>query len=180
MAINENTTGSDSQAIGSVVILYDNAKAISADGMERLLSVGSPIYANDRIVTESDGKVSILINDDAHTQIDLGTKSNVMIDEDIFGGVSPEEIAEVTAKVEQIQESFLVEGVDLSVIPESHAAGGGHPVADFDHLTHEGDVSSTAVEKVSVIFDHSDYTDLDNGSPGDPLDNHIDVDDPTS
>jgi hypothetical protein len=148
--------------------------------MERLLSVESPIFANDRIVTESDGKVSIVINDDVHTQIDLGTMSNVMIDEDIFGGVSPEEITEATAKVEQVQESFLVEGVDLSVVPEAPAAEDGHPVAGFDRVTHEGDVSTSPAEKVSVIFDHSDYTDLDDGSPGDPLDNHIDVDDSTS
>ena len=173
-------TGSGSQVVGRVVIIYDNVKAISPDGMERLLSVESPIYANDRIVTESDGKVSIVINDDVHTQIDLGTMSNVMIDEDIFGGVNPEEIAEATAKVEQVQESFLVEGVDLSVVPEAPAAKDGHLVADFDRITHKGDIASTAVEKVSVIFDHSDYTDLDNGSPGDPLDNHIDVDDTSS
>jgi hypothetical protein len=180
MTTTVKTTGSGSQVVGRVVIIYDNAKAISPDGMERLLSVESPIFANDRIVTESDGKVSIVINDDVHTQIDLGTMSNVMIDEDIFGGVSPEEITEATAKVEQVQESFLVEGVDLSVVPEAPAAENGHPVADFDRITHEGDISSTAVEKVSVIFDHSDYTDLDNGSPSDPLDNHIDVDDTSS
>jgi hypothetical protein len=180
MTTTVKTTGSGSQVVGRVVIIYDNAKAISPDGMERLLSVESPIFAHDRIVTESDGKVSIVINDDVHTQIDLGTMSNVMIDEDIFGGVSPEEIAEATAKVEQVQESFFVEGVDLSVIPGAPAAEDGHPVAGFDRVTHQGDVSSTAVEKVSVIFDQSDYTDLDNGSPGDPLDNHIDVEDSTS
>ena len=180
MTTTVKTTGSGSQVVGRVVIIYDNAKAISPDGMERLLSVESPILAHDRIVTESDGKISIVINDDVHTQIDLGTMSNVMIDEDIFGGVSPEEITEATAKVEQVQESFLVEGVDLSVVTEAPAAEDGHPVADFDRITHEGDISSTAVEKVSVIFDHSDYTDLDNGSPGDPLDNHIDGEDTSS
>ena len=61
-------TGSGSQVVGRVVIIYDNVKAISPDGMERLLSVESPIYANDRIVTESDGKVSIVINDDVHSR----------------------------------------------------------------------------------------------------------------
>ena len=180
MTTTVKTTGSGSQIVGRVVIIYDNAKAISPDGMERLLSVESPIFANDRIVTESDGKVSIVINDDVHTQIDLGTMSNVMIDEDIFGGVNPEEIAEATAEVEQIQESFLVEGVDLSVVPEAPAAEDGHPVADFDRVTHEGDVSSTAAEKVNIIFDHSDYAELDNDSSGDPLDNLIDGEDSTS
>jgi hypothetical protein len=180
MTTTVKTTGSGSQVVGRVVIIYDNAKAISPDGMERLLSVESPIFANDRIVTESDGQVSIVINDDVHTQMDLGTMSNVMIDEDIFGGVSPEEITEATAKVEQVQESFLVEGVDLSVVPETPSAEEGHPVAGFDRITHEGDVSSTAAEKINVVFDHSDYTDMDNENSGDPLDNLIDGEDSTS
>jgi len=151
----EKTTVTDNQVVGRVVIKYGNVKVISPDGMERLLSVESPIFAYDRIVTESDGKVSIVINDDVHTQIDLGTMLDVMIDEDIFGGICPEEIAEAMAKVEQVQERFIVEGGDLSVDPEFLAAGGRHPVANFDPVTHEGDVSSTAVEKVSVIFDIS-------------------------
>jgi len=173
MTTTVKTTGSGSQVVGRVVIIYDNAKAISPDGMERLLSVESPIFANDRIVTESDGKVSIVINDDVHTQIDLGTMSNVMIDEDIFGGVSPEEITEATAEVEQVQESFLVEGVDLTVESDS-------PVADLDRATFEGEVSTSPDGKVSVIFDHSDYAELDNDSSGDPLDNLIDGEDSTS
>ncbi len=59
-------------------------------------------------------------------------------------------------------------------------AGGGHQVADFDHVPLEGDVSKTAADTVSIIFHESDYTDLDNGSPGDPLDNLIDGDDSTT
>jgi len=176
----EKTIVSDNQIVGRVVVKYGNVKAISADGMERLLSIESPIFAFDRIVTESDGKVSIVINDDVHTQIDLGTILDVMIDQDIFGGISPEEIAEAMAKVEQVQESFIVEGGDLSVDSEVLTAGGRHPVTNFDPVTHEGDVSGTIVEKVSVIFDHSDYTDMDNENPDDPLDNYIDNEDTTS
>ena len=87
MAITEKTAGTGSQPVGRVAVIYDNVKAISPDGTERLLSVESPIFAYDRIVTESDGRVSIVIDDTVHTQIDLVGKSTVIIDEDIFGGV---------------------------------------------------------------------------------------------
>jgi len=181
MTITENNTGTASHAVGRVAVLYDNAKAISPDGMERLLSVESPIFANDRIVTENNGRVSIVIDDEAHTQIDLGAMSNVIIDEDIFGGTSPEVVTEAAAQVEQIQESFLVEGVDLSVLLTAPATDGGHPVSDFDRVTHEGNVSNASADNVNVIFDQSDYADMNSGNAhGDPLDNLIDVDASTS
>jgi hypothetical protein len=173
MSTTENTTGPDSQAVGSVVVLYDNARAISPDGMERLLSVGSPIYANDRIVTEDDGRISIVIDDAAHTQIDLDKMSEILIDEDIFGGVSSGEIAEATAEIEEVQEAFFFENTDLTVEHEAQ-------VADVDRVTHEGDVSTSPAEKINVVFDHSDYADLDNENSGDPLDNLIDGEDSTS
>jgi hypothetical protein len=173
MSTTENTTGSGSQAVGSVVVLYDNARAISPDGMERLLSVGSPIYANDRIVTESDGRISIVIDDAAHTQIDLDKMSEILIDEDIFGGVSSGEIAEATAEIEEVQEAFFFENTDLTVEHEAQ-------VADVDRVTHEGDVSTSPAEKINVVFDHRDYADLDNENSGDPLDNLIDGEDSTS
>ena len=182
----ENTTGSGSQEVGRVAIIYSDVKAISANGMERQLSVESPIFANDRIITEGDARVSIVIHDDAHTQIDLGGMSDVIIDEDIFGGVGSEEIAGAAAEVKELQEAFFIQDIDLTAEPAAvttdsvESAGGGHTVADFDRVSHEGDILNTAGEKVSVILDHSDYTDLDNSTPGDPLDNLIDTDDSTS
>jgi len=168
MSTSENNTGSGNQTVGSVVVLYDDAKAISVNGMERHLSVGSPIYANDRIVTEGDGRISIVIDDADQTQMDLNGMSEIIIDEDIFGGVSSEEIAEATAEVDQVQEVFFLDNIDLTVESES-------PVTDFDRATFEGEVSTSPDGKVSVIFDHSDYAVLDNESPGDPLDSLIDT-----
>lgn len=186
MAPAEKTTDSFGHPVGRVLIMYDQAKAISPDGTERLLSVESPIFAYDRIITEGDGKVSIIIDDDVKTQIDLEGMNDVIIDEDIFGSVSSEVIAEAAAEPEEIQEAFFIQDIDLTAETEATAtdsvesAGGGHTVADFDRVTHEGDIFNAAGEKVSVIFDHSDYTDLDNATPGDPLDNLIDTDDSTS
>ncbi len=111
MATAENTTGTESgnQVIGKVSILYGNVKAISSDGTERALSPNSLIFAYDRVITESDGMVSITIDDGAQTQIDIGRMSDVVIDEDIFAGVSAEDAADAAAEVEQIQEALLAE-----------------------------------------------------------------------
>ena len=86
MATEENITGTEAgnQVIGQVVILYGNVKAISPDGTERIIALNNPIFANDRIITESDGRVSIVI-DATQAQIDLGRMSDVVIDEDAEG-----------------------------------------------------------------------------------------------
>lgn len=182
----ENITETGSQEIGRVAIIYADVKAISADGMERQLAVNSPVFAYDRIITEGHAKVSIVIHDDAHTQIDLGGRCDVIIDEDIFGGVSSEEIAGVAAEVQDLREAFFIQDIDLSAKPETLAtdaadsARGVHTAADFERVTHEGEIFDTAGEKISVIFDRSDYTDLDNVNPVDPLDILIEIDDSTS
>ncbi|MEJ2332522.1 MAG: retention module-containing protein, partial [Desulfobulbaceae bacterium] len=156
------------QPIGSVAILYGNAKAISIDGTERILSPNSPVFAYDRIITESDGRVSIIINDPAASQIDIGRMSHIIIDEDIFAGVTEEDIAASTAEIQEIQEALLAEGFDPTVELEAPAAGGtsvaggGHPVANFARVTHEGEITSGAettgitgdtVDPIPGIFD---------------------------
>jgi hypothetical protein len=182
----EKTTEPGTQPVGSVVIINDKAKAISPDGTERLLAVESPIFAQDRIITEGNGRVSIVIDDNVQTQIDLDGRNDIIIDEDIFGGVSSELVAQASAGVEQVHEVFIIQDIDLTADPETPAADsvatadGGNNLADFDHVNHEGDIFKTAADKISVIFDQSDYTDMDNGSPLDPLDNLIDSDDSTS
>ncbi|MBW2484466.1 MAG: hypothetical protein JRF05_03805 [Deltaproteobacteria bacterium] len=186
MASAEKTTETDRQPVGRVLIMYDQAKAISPDGTERHLAVESPVFAHDRIITEGDGRVSIAIDDDGKTQIDLDGMNDIIIDEDIFGGVNSTDIAEAAAEVEEVQEAFFVQNIDLAIEPAANAtdsvadAGGGHQVADFDRVPMEGDVSKTAADTVSIIFHESDYTDLDNESPGDPLNNLIDGDDSTT
>jgi len=176
----EKTTGPGSQPVGSVVIINENTKAISPDGTERLLAADSPIFAQDRIITEGDGRISIVIDDAVQTQIDLEGGNDIIIDEDIFGGVSSELVAHASAGVEQVQEAFFIQDIDLTAEPEAPAADDGNNLADFDHVNHVGNVFKTAADKISVIFDQSDYTGMDNGSPLDPLDNLIGSDDSTS
>ena len=88
MASATTTPGTEAanQVVGKVVILYGNVKAVSVDGTTRVLGPNSPIYAYDSIITESDGRVSITLNDPAHSQLDIGRMSSIAIDEDIFVG----------------------------------------------------------------------------------------------
>jgi hypothetical protein len=188
MVSSEQTTESNShQEIGRVVIIYDNAKAISADGTERFLTGNSPIFAYDRIITENDGKVSIVIDDDNHTQIDLDGTSDVIIDEDIFGGAGSEEIAAASAQIEQVHEAILIHDIDLTTEPETGSATDslaspdeGRQLADSDRINHGAEIFNSAGEKISIVFDHSDYTDLDHGNPGAALDSLLNTDDPDS
>jgi hypothetical protein len=152
MATAENTTGTETgnQVVGHVAILYGTVKAISSDGTERLLTLNSPIFANDTIVTESDGRVSIVMDDGAQSQIDLGRMSEVIIDEDIYQDASSEEISDAATEVEQIQEALLAEDFDPTLELEAaaaggeYSAGGGHPVPEFERITSEGEITSGA------------------------------------
>ncbi len=131
MATAENTSVAEAynQVVGKVVILYGNVKAISIDGTERVLGPNSPIFAYDRIVSESDGRVSIVMDDGAHSQLDIGRMSDIIIDEDTFAGISEEDIAASVAQVQQIQEALLAEGFDPTVELEAPAAGAFPPPA---------------------------------------------------
>ncbi|MFO8113473.1 MAG: hypothetical protein R6T92_13295 [Desulfosalsimonadaceae bacterium] len=86
-----------SQIIGKVIILYGTVKAIAADGTERILGPNSDVYANERIVTDSGGSVSIMLNGPPPTQLDLGRMSDVLLDEDVYAG------AEQVAGRQQLQ-----------------------------------------------------------------------------
>jgi hypothetical protein len=164
MATAENLTGTETgnQAVGKVVILYGTVKVIASDGTERILTLNSPIFAYDRIITESDGRVSILIDDGVQTQIDLGRMSDVIIDDDIFHGASPEEIAEAAAEVEEIQEAIIAtEEYDPTVELEAPAAGGeaaaggGLVVPEFERVEPPSEITSGA-ETTGPGFDTVD------------------------
>jgi hypothetical protein len=152
MADNAHTsnTVAEDQAVGKVVILYGTVKAIAPDGTERFIVLNSPVFADEKIVTDSEGRVSISINNSSETQLDLGRMSTAVLDQDVIGGVSEEDITEAAAEVEQIQAALLEEGFDPTVELEApaagttSAAGGGHPTPEFARTTHEGLVTSGA------------------------------------
>ena len=124
--------GTANQVVGKVVILYGSVKAVSPDGAERLLVPNSPIFANDHIVTESDGNVSIMFDGTPPTQMDLGRMSNVVIDEDVYAGMAPSVVSDVAAEAEQIQKALMAgdQPIDLAAPAAGGdtGAGGAHPL----------------------------------------------------
>ncbi len=142
--INNTSTGEmGHQAIGKVAILYGSVKAISPDGTVRILKVNSLVFADDRIITGDDGSLSIVMNTFPPTQLDLGRVSDIVIDEDVYGAISPAVTAEAAAEQKAIQEALLAGDqpveLDATAAGVEQNAGGGHPVyvvnPDWVHVT---------------------------------------------
>jgi hypothetical protein len=159
MAETTSTEGSGiNQVVGEVFILYGKVKAIAPDDTVRVLAVNSPVFAMDRIVTESDGSVSIMLDGQPPTQIDIGRMSDILIDEDVYAGVVPGEVAEATAEAEEIQ-TVLLEG-EGQIELEATAAGGtldsgdDHPTVVFeltgDEVTPESGAETTGVSSLGA------------------------------
>ncbi|MBW1648774.1 MAG: hypothetical protein JRJ72_11855 [Deltaproteobacteria bacterium] len=141
MAETTSTQGAAiNEVVGKVFILYGKVKAIAPDGTVRILTVNSPVFAMDRIVTESDGSVAIMFDGPPQAQIEIGRMSDVLIDEDVYAGATPEQVAETTAEVEDIQAMLQGEGeIELEAPAAGGPAdsGGGHPTVVFDLTANE-------------------------------------------
>jgi len=113
----ETTGGQDAginEAVGTVSVLYGSAKAIAADGMVRVLSVNSPVFAFDRIVTDDDGSVTIALAHDPADYVEIDRASDVLIDEDVFGAAAPADVAAATADFNDVWEIVTGAGDDLT------------------------------------------------------------------
>ncbi len=136
MAEIAKAAGTENHVVGKVFILYGTVKAISPDGTEHALAPNSPIYADDHIITDSDGSVSIQFDGPPVTQLDLGRMTEIVIDQDVYAGVTPEVVSEAAAQAEQVQESLLAgdQPIDLEATAAggTTGAGGAHPVVHFD------------------------------------------------
>ncbi|WP_163335886.1 retention module-containing protein [Desulfopila sp. IMCC35008] len=170
-----------SNAIGSCKLLFGTVRAVSADGQLRTLSLKSPVYLYDRIMTGSDGMVSILFNDAVNTRLDLGRRSDVFLDEDVFAPIEQGEVADTMVEVEQLQEALLAGGADPTIDLQPPAAGpaaagiandgGGINLARFELVTQEVFPWSGAETTGSsqVVFSEFDPTVLS----ADPVDTVI-------
>ena len=99
MAINEtNTTdaGND-QAIGKAVVVSGSVQVESPDGATRVLQVNGAVFANEIITTGGNGRVSIIFNNAAQTQLDLGRMSEVLLDEDVYQEAQAVDLADVVS-----------------------------------------------------------------------------------
>ncbi len=132
-------TSGNQLIIGKVVILYGTVKAVAPDGTVRVLGPNSLIYAGERIITESDGNVSIVLEGPAAGQIDLGRMSDVLLTEDVYAGAEPDEVTDVVAQAEQIEEAVAgEEDIELEAAAAGGAAGTGtHEIASFDLVGEE-------------------------------------------
>jgi len=159
MTINEtNTTGTgNNQAIGTAVIVSGSVQVESPDGATRVLQVNGVVFANETITTGGTGKVSIIFNDAAHTQLDLGRMSEVVLDGDVYPGDQPVDLADVVSEVAQLQEALL-EGDPTQDLPApaagpaaggTGARGGGHPTVVFD-LTGAEVIPTSGAETIGV------------------------------
>ena len=113
-----------SQAVGEVMIIHGTVKAMASDGTERLLAPNSPVFANERIMTGSDGMVSIMFTA-SQSQLDLGRMSEVTLDEDIYAGEAPIDLSDAAAEAQEIQEALMAEDFDPTAELEAPAAGAG-------------------------------------------------------
>jgi T1SS-143 domain-containing protein len=163
---NENTqnTSTSNQPVGSAIIVYGSVQAHSSNGATRAIQPNSPIFANDRVVTGNNGMVSIVFQDAANTQLDLGRMSDVTIDEEIYQGYTPEDLSEAAAEVEDIQEALIAGEFDPTTELEAPAAGPGAGVADagggssfvkFD-LTAEEVTPESGAETTGISIDFLD------------------------
>jgi len=142
-------------AVGKVIIIYGHVKAIAADGTVRVLKLNSLVYADDRIVTQSDGSVSIILDGTPPIHLDLGRMTEVALDEDVFGIAGPSVTADAAAEAEAIRQALLAG--DQPIQPEAPAAGGeadaggGHPIVNFS-LTGEEVTPTSGAETRGITF----------------------------
>jgi len=143
------------QVVGKVAILYGHVKAVSADGTVRILKANGLVYADDRIITESDGSVSIILEGTPPIHLDLGRMTEVVLDEDVFGVAGPGVTADAAAEAEAIRQALLAG--DQPIQPEAPAAGGeadaggGHPIVNFS-LTGEEVTPTSGAETRGITF----------------------------
>lgn len=122
----ENTTPqniTENQAVGKALLVSGQVQAQSPDGALRPVEANGTIFANDRIITGTDGRISIVFGDSGQSRLDLGRMSDVIIDEDVFQADAPVDLNEVTAEVERIQQALLDENFDPTEGLPAPAAG---------------------------------------------------------
>ena len=123
-----------SQPVGDAIIVQGTVRAVAADGTERLLQPGSPVYADDRIITGPEGMVSVVFADQEQTRLDLGRLSDVLVDRDVYGDALPVDQDEASGDVIVMQQALQQGEFDPTVDSEPPAAGdGGAGAGGGDH-----------------------------------------------
>jgi hypothetical protein len=117
----QNATNTSTTAIGEVQAVTGRVIAIGADGIERQLFAGDPVYADDQIKTVGQSTIVVALKDG--TRFDLGRDSEAVLDETVYSDDVAAVKEAALADIEEIQRMIL-EGADPTEITEEPAAGG--------------------------------------------------------
>ena len=96
------------------------------------------------------------MNEPSHGQLNIGRMSNIVLDEDVYGGVTPAMISDAAAEAEKIQKLLLAGDQPIEIEAPAAggggvaSAGGGHPVVKFD-LTGEEVTPTSGAETRGII-----------------------------
>lgn len=151
------------QQIGTALVAYGTVQAQFEDNGVRAIETNSPVFLNDRITTDADGMITIIFNDTAATQLDLGRMADVLLNEDVFQEGAPTEIGDAVAEAEQIREALrAVEFDSTAAEPAVGGAGEGDEVlvgGDVDFVTSENSDAISAISGNSTASGANlDYT----------------------
>ncbi|MGI1670456.1 MAG: retention module-containing protein [Neptuniibacter sp.] len=122
--------------IGTVSHLVGQVFAIKADGSERLLALGDPVYADEMVRVSPGGAIEISMDSGELVKLEGG--QNWLATAETYQEAGDFDLSEATADIQSIQEAILA-GVDPTEVTEATAAG-GEPAAGA-----EGDEGSSTV-----------------------------------
>jgi len=139
--------------VGTVQSVTGLVRAIAEDGSERLLSIGDTVAENEKIIT-GDGIIVIAFNDG--TVMDLGSNSNIVLNDDVLNQENGEQTAqnraEANDEVAALQEALANPNFDPTAELPATAAGAtaaggtdgnnGHTIVSVDYLNPDAPVES--------------------------------------
>lgn len=163
----------ESQVIGTAVVVYGHVKVESADGVIRNIQPNSLINLDDRVDTGHDGSVSFVFGGDS-SQLDLGPMTNMVIDQDVFGGRETLELSDAVIEPDILQNLLVGWDAFEPVVPletmmqsEADAVDAGDMV-DFDTQIEVSAAIQTG--KAAADLASSQASEGDVGSIDDDLD----------
>jgi len=109
--------------IGIVKALFGTATATAADGTIRNLKIGDQVFADEIILTGTDGAIEIEFADGS--VMDLGRDSQALLDNAVFNPEAVVETAVTTDSDADAIQAAILAGVDPTQVTEATAAGAG-------------------------------------------------------
>ena len=159
-----------SDPAGYVTQISGRVVATGTDGIERVLNLGDPVYANEQIRTIGVSTVAVEFVDG--TRMDLGREAQTVIDDEVFNPQFVGDTKQIVADVEIIQ-AMILAGLDPTKVTEETAAGvaeeqndNGFGVNEFtlelnwQHTTPESGFETRGLSSNSVLADRDEVMGL--------------------